>query len=404
MKKKTFYKDELIRTTLFAFICFLTTSDSLQPSFSVERGLSSTKVKTATELKALVEKSAFRHRGSKNYKKSWTHWLFASVDTIRYELAQILPDPVNEKELKKLSFSLGVAADEGEMPSFGEAGARAGYALDYFCRARLLADLLIDTENPTLPDFWADVVQKHALMQYRSDVTDAALPCNLTSLGGGPGFDFVSAALVSTFNTAGESNMRTPINATILDYEPGWESLVIAMNEATSKVLMSENILSCKWGGTCDITKSLQHPSNTACLKAVKTTTIWTCQYCVAENAKRLRESDFVFFRELFDAAAVGSLFVITETTPRLWPEFYELLLEQNEKKGSNAVMKIGLPYMRGPHMMIYKAEFASGDSSVISTRDLESIEHYMQYSQNHKNLIETGWKRQKRKRLEIPK
>ena len=66
--------------------------------------------------------------------------------------------------------------------------------------------------------------------------------------------------------------------------------------------------------------------------------------------------------------------------------------------------MKIGLPYMRGPHMMIYKAEFASGDSSVISTRDLESIQHYMQYSQNHKNLMETGWKRQKRKRLEIPK
>ena len=99
-----------------------------------------------------------------------------------------------------------------------------------------------------------------------------------------------------------------------------------------------------------------------------------------------------------------GSLFVITETTPRLWPEFYELLLEQNEKKGSNAVMKIGLPYMRGPHMMIYKAEFASGDSSVISTRDLESIQHYMQYSQNHKNLMETGWKRQKRKRLGIPK
>jgi hypothetical protein len=395
-------KKELLLKMVLGLLCFLSRSNSLQSESSVKRKLCSSKVKTASELQKIVGKSALRQPGSKNYKRSWTHWLFPSVDSIRYELAQVLPDPVNEEELKDLSFSLGVAADTGEMPSFEEAGARAGYALDYFCRARLLADLLIDTENPTLPDFWTDAIQRNALIRNTSDHTTASnvLPCNLTSLGGGPGFDFVSAALVSSFNSAGGSRNLTPINATILDYEVGWKSLVESMNEATRKVLLSENTISCNWGGICDITESLYHPSNVACINVVETTSIWTCQYCVAENAKCLRESDFVFFRELFQAAAVGSLFIITETTPRLWPEFYKLLLEQNKKEENNLGLKIGFPYMRGPHMVIYKSETTEEDSSVINERDIKNIRHYMQYSQNHEKLMESGWERQKSKRF----
>lgn len=364
-----------------------------------ERTISSTIV-SAGELQELARKSGLRQRGSKSYRKAWTHWKHLAVDSIRYELEALLPDPVNEVELESLSFSLGVAADTGEMPSFEAAGARSGYALDYFCRARLLADLLVDVDSPTLPAFWNDEVSRwHALMGGKKDRSTHTPTCNMTSLGGGPGFDFVACALVSSFLSAGNSEDIVAINATILDYEPGWENLVGVMNDATQKLLPYESKMSCHWGGICDITKPLDHPSNSDCLNNIDFTTIWTCQYCVAENAKQLRDSDYVFFRDLFQAAVVGSVFIITETTPRLWPEFYELLLEHNEKN-PDVLLKIGLPYVRGPHMAIYKTDVISGEAPMIEDRDMERLRSYEEYSYNHEKLMESGWERQKSKRF----
>jgi hypothetical protein len=372
----------------------------LQAAASVVKRTHSSAVKSAAELQQLAEKSRLQQRGSKSYRKAWTHWKHLTVDSIRYELEKILPDPVNEGELEFLSFSLGVAADTGEMPSFEAAGARSGYALDYFCRALLLADLLMNADNPTLPDYWgSEVVQRHALMRGNRDRSTDAPCCNVTSLGGGPGFDFVACALVSAFGSAGDTDSIVRINATILDYEPGWGNLVGAMNEATNIMLPYDNKISSRWGGVCDITKTLDHPSNAACLEVVNSTTIWTCQYCVAENAKQLRDSGYVFFRDLFQAATVGSLFIITETTPRLWPEFYELLVEYNAKN-DHVCLKIGFPYVRGPHMAIYKTDNINEDLPAISDRDMEKLRGYETYSWNHEKLMETGWERQKSKRF----
>lgn len=41
--------------------------------------------------------------------------------------------------------------------------------------------------------------------------------------------------------------------------------------------------------------------------RVVLETDLWVCSYCVAENALRLRDSDFAFFRELFAEAQGGS-------------------------------------------------------------------------------------------------
>ena len=43
---------------------------------------------------------------------------------------------------------MGVASDVGLMPSFEDPGAWSGYALEFFCRARNLADLYVDASKP----------------------------------------------------------------------------------------------------------------------------------------------------------------------------------------------------------------------------------------------------------------
>lgn len=220
---------------------------------------------------------------------------------------------------------------------------------------------------------------------------------NLISLGGGPGFDFVAAALISSFN-AGMHGEISPIKATILDYESGWSTLVNAMGNATNNILSSKEQMTCSWGGVCDITKPLDHPSNVACLAHINSTaTIWTCQYCVAENAIALRDSDYVFFRNLFEKVPVGTVFIFSETTPRLWPEFYSLLLEECEKN-KDIALNIGFPYKRGPLMVIQKNMKSS--SPMINNKDLRALQAFEKYSEKHDQLMDTGWERQKSKKF----
>merc|ERR1711920_434886 len=74
---------------------------------------------------------------------------------------------------------------------------------------------------------------------------------------------------------------------------------------------------------------SLSHPNNSGCLQIASSVDLWVCQYCVAENMAKLRDSKYVFFTDLFAAAREGALFIITEVTPRLWPDFVEAIQAQ---------------------------------------------------------------------------
>lgn len=367
-----------IKVALCVILRLLQLSSSLQPPVVP---LVNPITASSKQIWQLTEKSALRQRGSKSYQKAWRHWLHLSIDAIRHELSQSLPHPVDEDKLEDLSFSLGVAADVGEMPSFEDAGARSGYALDYFCRARLLADLFIITDT------------------YSSD--HMGEECHLTSIGGGPGFDHVAAALASIFNAAGNSERIVPVNTTVLDYESGWKDLVDAMNDATNNALPTRGKIHSAWGGICDITKSIHHETNTNCLKVVKSTTLWTCQYCVAENAFKLRDSNYIFFRELFSAASYGATFWITETTPRMWPKFYEMVLQYNNQS-DHSMLSIGFPYMRGQQMLIKKSSKLGESiiSEVISERDYGLLRNFEKYSQCHDELMNSGWERQRKKRI----
>jgi hypothetical protein len=359
------------------------------------------------EVLQLAQKYHGRTRGSKKYLKGWRHWRDVTVESIRQDLSSKLPHPVEDNELAQLSFDLGVAADKGQMPSFSSPGARSGYALDYFCRARLLAGLFVDIDNPTLPTFWT---HNDSHQQYSEDTNNAIsfltgkdfssssnlhdTTVHLTSVGGGPGFDFVAAALAVMFSSSANTDPLPALRATILDYEEGWESLVDAMNESTSEVLQQPT-WRCDWGGKCDITKPLNHGDNTATRAAIETTHVWTCQYCVAENANKLRASDYIFFRELWTAMPEGSIFIITETTPRLWPEFHRIVQEHCP------FMQVSFPNQKGPQLLLRKSsmKMQDVDDARSSIRVNECLKEFEEIATLHEQRLSLGWERQEAKK-----
>lgn len=340
-------------------------------------------IASSQELQDLSSSLTQRKPGSLSYFKGWKHWCLLALESIRHDLSLNLPYPSDRAKFENLFFRLGVAADFGDMPSFSDPGARSGYALEFFCRARNLADLYFDSLNPsfTFPEYWVEAMMKTPMLGGDEQ------PYNMVSLGGGPGFDFVGAAMVSSFVTSTSEKHPRSIKATIFDYEEGWGDLIEAMGESTISVLQQPN-MSCGWGGKCDITKSLNDPSNSGCLKVIDSTQLWTCQYCVAENANLLRDSHYVFFHDLFENARDGAIFIFTEVHPRIWPEFYKL-------------MDVHCPYMQvgfnknGRQMLLRKGSDQAQTSPLISEKDKEFLNKFEDLARFHTRKINSGWKRQ---------
>jgi hypothetical protein len=323
-------------------------------------------VATPEELRALAATSADQTTGSLRYHAAFRHWSTAAIALLRQELSHILPHPLDRVASARLQAQLGRAATVGAMPSFADPGARTGYALNFFSRALRLAHLLFDTRQASMPSFMGEALDEMLFSAGTSSAPPAApFVGQLTSIGGGPGYDFVAAALVTSFhamardkglaaatdNHDDDENTRptrapmTTIRATVLDYEKGWYDLVDAMTGVIQTVLPNAQH-TCAFG-ICDITKPLTDPSNRACLAQVECTDLWVVQYCVAENATLLRASDYVFFTELFAACPEGALFVFTETTYRQWPELVDCM--------GDATFDVAFPKPNGRIMLLRK-------------------------------------------------
>lgn len=353
-------------------------------------------IATPETLRDLAVENAKRRVGSLRYVRSWRHWSQLSLDTIRYHLSQNLPVAPDEQGFATLWYALGVAADTGRMPSFECPGSRSGYALDFFCRSRLLADFLLDlSENPTLPSNWDDSFRNPL------QVGEGKNSCQLMSLGGGPGFDFIAAALIASFQSAAIPGHEMTIDATILDYEEGWEGLVQAMAVAYAIAMPTESH-TCSWGGKCDITRPLSDPSNRSVLAKADTTDLFVCQYCVAENANLLEASNFVFFVDLFRKAPVGAVFILTETTPRIWPLFVDLL-EQRQQHPELRFMQVGFPRnlgrgKNGPQMLLRKVEQAQEGPVLVCPDQIALCDEFRRKRSLHERKMSKNWERQRRR------
>ena len=357
---------------------------------------------------------------------------------------------------EKLFFDLGVAADVGTMPSFESAAARKGYALELFCRGRALAEFLLETplsarkdsENDTedrhvdddereiYPGFWTRALRSPECSILTASPSESCQPIaqsshpfnyEIVSLGGGPGFDFVGVAMAAAFSfhtssgTAGASAPKCDIHVTAMDYEEGWSDLVSAMDQSTRNLLTPSiddeshstwNLpaMSCDWGGRCDITKSiLDEPVNANCKRLLlgdgdhqSASKLWICQYCVAENAKALRESDYVFFKELFREMPKGTLVLLTEVVPRLWPEMVRML----DKEGILPWVDVGFRKgYCGKQFLLKKRvtrrpanDEAQGPFDSLDARTRDQLEHFERLASYHERKVDSGWKRQGRK------
>lgn len=144
------------------------------------------------------------------------------------------------------------------------------------------------------------------------------------SLGCGPGFDLPALALVKPLlrlsadgadrTLLGQSGVRV----LALDYEARWETEVGAVVAATRSALGLRHSAAF---GRCDITLPLAAPANELVEEALAGgTRLFVASYVVAENAVALRDSEFVFFEELFARAPAGTLLLVLETTHRQFP------------------------------------------------------------------------------------
>ena len=351
-----------------------------------ERGLLKT-ASTPDEIKNLAMKYSSRNPGSKQYRKAWNHWLSLAVQAIQHDLSNNLPTPADKARFENLFFRLGVAADIGVMPSFSDPSARSAYALEFLCRARSLADLFLETLNPsdTFPNHWIDAIAETPMLGPNGFQEDNE-GYNIVSIAGGPGFDFVAAALAAEFCSHGKRHK--PINTTVFDYEEGWHDLVDAMEISTKNVLQGSE-LSCNWGGKCDITKSLSDRVNSSCLAEVGSTQMFVLQYCVAENINLLRDSDYIFFRDLFEIAEEGSLFVFTEVTPRVWSEFYRLI--------DMHCTYMQITFNRGGQQLLLRKD-STQKSLSLCDRDAEFLSMSIEMARDHEKKINSGFQRQQRK------
>eukprot|EP00536_Pseudo-nitzschia_multiseries_P003925 jgi/Psemu1/237090/estExt_Genewise1.C_630005 len=379
----------------------------------------------------MAEKHSGKSIGSSQYKKAWTRWLYLAVESIREDLGENLlnsyirdgddGEEVKE-EFEKLFFNLGVAADEGTMPSFESDAARRGYALEFFCRGRALAEFLLETpsaEEASSSDNNASESGKNSPESSKPSAYE------IVSLGGGPGFDFVGIAMAAAFSFHTSSNTAAAvpspnIRVTAMDYEEGWSDLVSAMDQSTRKLLTPqvEDVsspsklpsMSCDWGGRCDITKSILNEAvNANCKRLLlgdeqQAAKLWICQYCVAENAKALRASGYIFLKELMQEIPDGSMVLLTEVVPRLWPEMVRML----DKEGLLPLVDVGFRKgycgkqfflrKRSTRRLANKIEESNGPFDSLDDRTRDQLEHFERLASYHERKVDSGWKRHGRK------
>jgi hypothetical protein len=324
------------------------------------------------QLEILTRNVQHKVPGSKQHQKAWTHWCVLAIDCIKDELLLNLPHPVDVTMTETLAFQLGMAADVGIRPCFANAGSRSGYAMDFFCRARRLADLFV-CSGDRFPEFYTTQMKELLLQSTKT--------CHITSIGGGPGYDVCALALAHAF-----TGSDCAIEGTIYDFEEGWSDLVDAMSVSTEGVLRhsrrSLSTTTCHFGGKCDITKSFTDSSNS--LLQVSSADIIVCQYCVAENAHLLRDSDYIFFRDLLVHIKDGAIVILTETTHRLWPAFVDLMNDQD--------FQVAFVRERGTQLVLRKH---AGCRHIRPTE--EELRDMKQDALDHNLKMEGGHTRQRR-------
>lgn len=339
-------------------------------------------------LEALIAKASAKRPGSSSHRKLFRHYCHRLSEDVRHELRRDIGSTVDGLATRSLEASLGaVGANRGIMPDFTDASALRGYALRHFGRARLLCDLMNLPEPDWLHHRIAELFRTRKTIDSKGRCENPAY-LDLVSLGGGPGYDFVSATALSEYR-AGPS-----VRATVYEYEQRWESVVSSVERATQNVL-GNNRHTCGFDG-CDITLPLTSNRNASVAKSTGTSQykIFACSYCIAENAVALRNRDYIFFRELFEEADQGAVFLFPDTTHRLWPEMSTIAKE--------AGLYYTTPHVKsgkvGWHFVAFKDDHRPGNEYHTTAISDVLLNRFKADQDAHSKRLDRGWKREEKK------
>ena len=426
----------------------LPSSSSLLSSSSSEDGGGNNNYydELRNEAQDLIEKESLKIYGSLQHTKLRRTYTNVFCDTVRAGLREKIQMRYNDNgnganddntsaaaaaaavATKKLEADLGgIGADQGIMPDFSNKEALYGYTLNHFGRVRLTSEL-VTSKSLSEPDwlsFRVSELLSSSSSQRRNNNTDAdSDDLSIASLGGGGGYDFVAFSALSEF-------LKGPsIKTTVYEYEPAWKDIVSDIEMVVQDSCSSNNNNSGSGSASAsgqqqprdhhqhlhkcgfefgDITSPLDASTNEAIASMVNSTEIFSCSYVIAENAVKLQQNKFEFFRQLFSEAADGSLFFFTETTHRLWPDLIDLASRQDD---NNSFMRYTLNRIRhgksGWQLALLKDSSTAGNISFSSRScskseevravEKELIERFKRDNIAHQLRIDRGWKRDEKK------
>jgi hypothetical protein len=296
---------------------------------------------------SIFELTHKKQPGSLQWQKTWITWSNSMIKQIRQEMMRTI---LTEDDLdgsmiamKELEQHLSLVGDRGKIQkeTFSHPGARLGYTLSHMGRIRRLADLLIfsKTKNQLDNSKQKASFETTRTTQLISSFRDTLMgkhgqTCQILSIGGGPGYDYIAMCLLSLFlqrtltNEKSQQHDTFQVRCVVFDYELGWKDLIERLEKSTNLILSHVGMRgnSCIFGGACDITQNLDETVNHNFRDQISTTDVFVCQYCIAENYTRLKDVHYCFFQDLLTRSSDGTLFLFTETTHRMWPDLVDYM------------------------------------------------------------------------------
>ncbi|ETI43490.1 hypothetical protein F443_11520 [Phytophthora nicotianae P1569] len=304
---------------------------------------------------------------SRAFRHAWTTFMRDKCHSFLPLLLKMLPVAAVEEtmELKK---GLCLSTNIGQRPSFENAHARSGYIQQKINRCGNLPNLLLTEE----------------LSELRSELfrVNQSKRWNMALYGGGPGYDAIGTVFMREFFRAWDAYFH----ATVYDNEPGWKCAIDAAGQTLNQLGQRNVSLSFQH---CDITLDLSTVENKHVSLSLRDTQLHLFSFVCVENFCLLRDSEYVFLRSLFAQCSVGSYFIFTDSTHRLWPAIFDV---------ANAValdrFRVWTPFARSCHyaLLLHKLPDRSKPASAYPfyTQAKQKLEDFRRHQQKHLETMQT--------------
>ena len=207
----------------------------------------------------------------------------------------------NWEAAQKMNVDLTQGATMGVLVDFSDDDGRACYTYSHLQSRSQIANTVLLMECPVMS--W---VRNHLFLSHPT--------CRVASIGGGPGFDALSLAVL-----AQHFHLACHIQLDVYDIESAWSYTIDALRSSGCMDPVHLNF------STGDIRQNVHSEANMKLGESLFHVNLFLFNYVCIENTMALQENDYCFLRSLFSGARPGAVMVFTDTSDRLWPEISAL-------------------------------------------------------------------------------